>query len=55
MPCINLDDMIAAAEVVVAPTFVHIPSVKANLKNNISVAAQNYWVKGTGAYTGEVR
>jgi len=41
-------------EVVVAPTFVHIPLVKAALSNNISVAAQNCWVKGTGAYTGEV-
>jgi triosephosphate isomerase len=44
----------SSVEVVVAPTFVHIPSVKAALGNNISVAAQNCWVKGSGAYTGEV-
>ena len=44
-----------SADVVVAPTFVHIPSVKASLTNSISVAAQNCWVKGTGAYTGEIR
>ena len=38
-----------------APTSVHIPSVKAALSSSISVAAQNCWVKGTGAYTGEIR
>lgn len=43
------------AEVVVAPTFVHIPSVKSALTQPISVAAQNCWVKGSGAYTGEIR
>lgn len=43
------------AEVVIAPTFVHIPSVKAAISNSISVAAQNCWVKGSGAYTGEIR
>ncbi len=38
-----------------APTFVHIPSVKAALNSSIGVAAQNCWVKGSGAYTGEIR
>ena len=43
------------AEVVVAPVFTHIPLVQQKLNSKITVAAQNCWVKGNGAYTGEVR
>ena len=42
-------------EVVVAPTAVHIPYVQSKLRKEIAVAAQNAWVKGSGAYTGELR
>ena len=44
-----------AAEVVVAPAFIHIPLVQSNLRREIAVSAQNCWLKGNGAYTGEVR
>lgn len=42
------------AEVVVAPVFTHIPLVQQKLNSKIAVSAQNCWVKGNGAYTGEV-
>lgn len=41
-------------EVVVAPTFVHLGYVQANIKSDYAVAAQNCWVKKGGAFTGEV-
>ncbi|KAL3147535.1 hypothetical protein ABBQ38_014589 [Trebouxia sp. C0009 RCD-2024] len=41
-------------EVVVAPAFVHIPLVQSKLRKEIAVSAQNCWVKGNGAYTGEI-
>ena len=37
------------------PAFVHIPLVQSNLRRDIAVSAQNCWVKGNGAYTGEIR
>ena len=43
------------AEVVIAPVAVHIPYVQSNVNKSIKVAAQNCWVKGSGAYTGEIR
>jgi triosephosphate isomerase len=43
------------AEVVVAPTAVHIPLVQPKLRKDFALAAQNCWVKGSGAYTGELR
>lgn len=43
------------AEVVVAPTAVHIPLVQSSLRKDFAIAAQNAWVKGSGAYTGELR
>ena len=42
-------------DVVVAPTFVHLPMVLSSLKKEYQVAAQNCWVSKPGAYTGEVR
>lgn len=38
-----------------SPTAVHIPLVKAKLRKDFAIAAQNCWVKGSGAYTGELR
>lgn len=37
-----------------APAFVHIPATQASLRPDFSVSAQNCWVKGGGAFTGEV-
>jgi triosephosphate isomerase len=44
-----------AAETVVSPPYVFLPTVKASLRPEIQVAAQNCWVKKGGAFTGEVR
>nr|GLL20853.1 triosephosphate isomerase, cytosolic isoform X1 [Ipomoea trifida]GMD86069.1 triosephosphate isomerase, cytosolic [Ipomoea batatas] len=41
-------------EVVVSPPFVFLPLVKAELRSDFHVAAQNCWVKKGGAYTGEI-
>ena len=38
-----------------APAAVHIPTVRAALRKDFAVAAQNCWVKGGGAFTGELR
>ena len=61
-PCVHpctlstaLSSYTVHAEVVVAPAFVHIPLVQSNLRREIAVSAQNCWIKGNGAYTGEVR
>lgn len=41
-------------EVVVAPTSVHLHLVKSKLAPSYAVSAQDVWIKGPGAYTGEV-
>jgi triosephosphate isomerase len=41
-------------DVLVAPTFVHIPRTQSALRKDFVVSAQNCWIKGNGAYTGEV-
>ncbi|CAI5993334.1 unnamed protein product [Closterium sp. NIES-65] len=41
-------------EVVIAPPAVYIPLVKAELRKDFAVAAQNAWVSKGGAFTGEV-
>ena len=41
-------------EVVVAPMFIHIPSTKAMLNQNIQVCSQNVSATSSGAFTGEV-
>ncbi|KAK1660413.1 hypothetical protein QYE76_048572 [Lolium multiflorum] len=41
-------------ETVVSPPYVFLPTVKASLRPEIQVAAQNCWVKKGGAFTGEV-
>ena len=52
--CIHLTRLVCA-EVVVAPVALHIPFVQEKLRKDFKVAAQNAWVKGSGAYTGEIR
>lgn len=42
-------------EVVIAPTSLHIARAQQKLQNKgIEISAQNAWVKGNGAYTGEI-
>lgn len=42
-------------EVIVSPTFLQIPYVSQNLdQTKFAVSAQNCWVEGYGAYTGEI-
>eukprot|EP00210_Caulerpa_lentillifera_P007722 g7368.t1 len=42
-------------EVVCAPPFIYLPFVSENLNNStFKVAAQNCWVKSSGAFTGEI-
>ena len=43
-----------ATEVVVGPTFVHLPHVIDKLGKPYEIAAQNCWVGSCGAFTGEV-
>ena len=42
-------------DVIVAPTFLHLPYVVENIDSRYQVSAQNCWVGRAGAYTGEVR
>lgn len=41
-------------DVVVAPPFIFLDWVRANINNQYRVAAQNCWVKSDGAFTGEI-
>ncbi|KAF3321973.1 triosphosphate isomerase-like protein [Carex littledalei] len=41
-------------EVVVSPPFVFLPLVKALLRSDFAIAAQNCWVRKGGAFTGEI-
>jgi triosephosphate isomerase len=48
-------DFPALAEVVIAPTALHIGSVKSSIRADINVACQNIGLnKGSGAYTGDI-
>jgi len=42
------------AEVVVSPSFVHIPLTLSSIRQDFAVAAQDCWTKGNGAFTGEI-
>ena len=45
----------SAVDVVVSPTFLHLDYVNAHLDSaKFAVSAQNLWIKGTGAFTGEI-
>lgn len=50
----DASDIPSNVDVVVAPTFVHIPATLAALRKDFAVSAQNCWTKGNGAYTGEI-
>jgi triosephosphate isomerase len=43
-----------SVDVVVAPTYVHLDYVNRTLDGKFHVASQNMWIKGPGAYTGEI-
>lgn len=45
----------AHTEVVISPPAIYIDRVRQSLKKEIGVAAQNSYVKASGAYTGEIR
>lgn len=47
-------DVPGDVDVVVAPPFIYIDYVRANLKSTYAVAAQNCWMKPDGAFTGEI-
>jgi triosephosphate isomerase len=51
---LNAGDVPADADIVVAPPFVYIDWVRANIKPAFAVAAQNCWMKPDGAFTGEI-
>lgn len=40
---------------VVAPPFLYLPYLKDKLRSDFAVSAQDVWVKGDGAFTGEIR
>ena len=50
----KLDFSTEKLEVFVAPSTLHIASIKALLNRNVTVAAQNMSKTGNGAFTGEV-
>jgi triosephosphate isomerase len=51
---LNAGDVPADADVVVAPPFLYIDYVRANIKGAYAVAAQNCWMQPDGAFTGEI-
>lgn len=52
---LNAGSIPSTTEVVVSPTYIHLGYVKSNLDSSkYDVAAQNCWLKGNGAYTGEI-
>lgn len=44
----------AVVEVVMSPPFLYLPHLKEKLRPEFKVAAQDVWIKGDGAYTGEI-
>lgn len=51
---LNAGGVPSGIDVVVAPPFIFIDWVRANIKGEYHVAAQNCWVKSDGAFTGEI-
>lgn len=52
---LNAGSVPSNTEVVCAPTFIHLPYVQENLDTSkFEVSAQNCWIEGPGAYTGEI-
>ena len=50
---LNQSTLSTDTEVVVCPSQIHIQKVKEGLRGDVSVGAQDCWMKGNGAYTGE--
>jgi triosephosphate isomerase len=51
---LNAGDVPSDADVIVAPPFIYIDYVRANIKSPFQVSAQNCWMKPDGAFTGEI-
>ncbi|KAK9803842.1 hypothetical protein WJX73_007167 [Symbiochloris irregularis] len=51
---LNKGKVDSSIEVVIAPTFIHLPHVLDTADSRFEVGAQNCWSSGTGAYTGEI-
>jgi len=51
---LNDIDIPSNTEVVVAPPFLYLESVRQHLKRDIGVSAQNSYIKENGAFTGEI-
>jgi len=51
---LNKADLDPETEVVIAPPAIYLISVKAGLRKEVQVAAQNCYFKESGAYTGEI-
>jgi triosephosphate isomerase len=51
---LNAGDVPFDIDVVVAPPFIFLDWVNANITRQFQVAAQNCWVKSDGAFTGEI-
>lgn len=50
---INQSSLSQETEVVVCPSAIHLQSVKSSIRADVSVGAQDCWVQGNGAFTGE--
>ena len=50
---LNQSSLSQDTEVVVCPSQVHLQSVRSNIRSDVSVGAQDVWVQGNGAFTGE--
>lgn len=50
---LNQSTLTTDTEVVVCPSQVHLQGVKEKLRGDVAVGAQDCWVQGNGAYTGE--
>ena len=50
---LNQSSLTQETEVVVCPSQVHLQGVKTGLRTDVAVGAQDCWVQGNGAYTGE--
>ena len=42
-----------SAEVVIAPSAIHLGTAKAGLRDDVGIASQDVWTNGGGAFTGE--
>jgi triosephosphate isomerase (TIM) len=51
---LNAGSVPSDIDVVVAPPFIFLDWVRANIKSSYAVAAQNCWTKPDGAFTGEI-